>query len=78
MNARDGLDLSQLVGKALPIEGDERRSTLPPVVERLVGGATGGGDVEDYHGYLAEKYDRRPRVKAVRDFCLEAELDREL
>jgi predicted HicB family RNase H-like nuclease len=35
-----------------------RERPLTPVAERLLGSAADGGDVEDYHRYVVEKYGR--------------------
>lgn len=54
-------NVSQIVNNflaALPLEGDARERPLPAVVGRLLGSAADGGDVEDYHRYLVEKYGR--------------------
>jgi hypothetical protein len=58
---RHGTSLSHLVTTylaALPTEDDTGEDDLPPVVRRLYGAAKGGGDVDDYHRYLIEKYER--------------------
>lgn len=41
----------------LPVEEPDP-TRLTPTVRRLLGIAAGGGDVDDYHKYLEEKYGR--------------------
>ena len=58
---RHGGSISRLVGdflSRLPLEDDERLTDLRPITKRLCGIAKGGGDENDYHRYLLEKYSR--------------------
>lgn len=54
-----GTTVSQLVGTfflQLPLDSDDRRADLTPMVRRLLGIARGGSGREEYRRHLLEKY----------------------